>query len=78
MALLCLAQQQAPVHVAEAKVPVPSEPVGPIVPQPPSVPADPVPSPGPVPPGNPSPPSIPEPDPDRTVPIEPPGMPQTI
>ena len=77
MAVLCLAQQQVPVHIAELKVPVPGEPVGPIVPEPPTVPADPVPSPDPGPPGDPVPPSVPEPDPDRDVPIDPPGLPQT-
>jgi hypothetical protein len=77
MAVLCLAQQQAPVHIPELKVPTPGEPVGPIVPEPPTVPADPVPSPDPSPPGDPVPPSVPEPDPDRDVPIDPPGAPQT-
>jgi hypothetical protein len=74
MAVLCLARQQVP----EAKVPVPGEPVGPIVPEPPTVPADPVPSPDPTPPGDPVPPSVPQPDPDRDVPIDPPGAPQTV
>jgi hypothetical protein len=76
MAVLCLALQQAPVHIPELKVPVPGEPVGPIVPEPPTVPSDPVPSPDPTPPGDPVPPSVPEPDPDRDVPIDPPGVPQ--
>ena len=78
MAVLFLAQQQVPVHVTEAKVPVPGEPVGPVVPDAPTVPSDPVPSPDPAPPGDPMPPSVPEPDPDRDVPIEPPGAPQTV
>ncbi len=78
MALLCIAQQQVPVALTEMKVPVPGEPVGPIVPEAPTVPADPVPSPDPSPPGDPVPPSVPEPDPDRDVPIEPPGGPQTV
>jgi hypothetical protein len=34
-------------------------------------------SPDPGPPGDPMPPSFPEPDPDRDVPIDPPGAPQT-
>ena len=62
----------------EMKVPMPSDPVGPIVPEQPSVPADPVPSPDPSPPGEPLPPSVPEPDPDRDVPIDPPDAPQTV
>lgn len=73
MAVLFLTQQQAPVYISEAKVPVPGEPVGPIVPEQPTVPADPVPSPDPAPPGEPMPPSVPEPDPDRDVPIDPPA-----
>jgi len=62
----------------QLKVPMPADPVGPVVPQPPVVPADPVPSPEPAPPGDPVPPSIPQPDPDRDVPIEPPAAPQTV
>jgi hypothetical protein len=60
------------------KVPNPSEPVGPIVPETPSVPSDPVPSPQPSPPGDPMPPSVPGPDPDVDVPIHLPDEPQTI
>ncbi len=78
MAVLCLAQQQVDVPLTDLKVPTPGEPVGPIVPDAPTVPADPVPSPDPSPPGDPIPPSVPEPDPDRDVPIEPPGGPQTV
>jgi hypothetical protein len=78
VAVLCLAQQQVDVPPTQMKVPMPGEPVGPIVPDAPSVPADPVPSPDPSPPGDPMPPSVPQPDPDRDVPIEPPGGPQTV
>ncbi len=75
---MAVAQQQVPVSLTELKVPVPGEPVGPIVPEHPTVPADPVPSPDPTPPGDPVPPSVPEPDPDRDVPIDPPDEPQTV
>jgi hypothetical protein len=68
----------APVAPPQLKVPTPSEPVGPIVPETPSVPADPVPAPDIAPPGDPLPPSVPEPDPYRDVPIEPPEAPQTV
>jgi hypothetical protein len=79
MAVLCLSQQQVPVALSpQLKVPNPGEPIGPIVPDAPTVPSDPVPSPDPTPPGNPIPPSVPEPDPDRDVPIDPPGAPQTV
>jgi len=62
----------------QMKVPMPSDPVGPIVPEPSTVPSDPVPSVDPSPPGSPEPPSVPEPDPDRSVPIDPPDAPQTV
>jgi hypothetical protein len=56
------------------KVPQPSENPTPIVPETPSVPTEPDPVPAPEPVG----PSVPGPDPDRTVPIEPPETPQTV
>jgi hypothetical protein len=56
------------------KVPSPGEQPTPIVPETPSVPAEP----DPVPATDPVPPSVPEPDPDRSVPIEPPDAPQTV
>lgn len=55
------------------KVPQPGEAPTPIVPERPSVPTEPDPFPTPDPVG----PSVPEPDPDRSIPIEPPQAPQT-
>jgi hypothetical protein len=58
----------------DLEVPQPSENPTPIVPETPSVPTEPDPAPAPEPVG----PSVPGPDPDRTVPIEPPEAPQTV
>jgi len=58
----------------DLKVPQPGEAPTPIVPETPSVPTEPDPFPTPDPVG----PSVPEPDPDRSIPIEPPQAPQTV
>lgn len=58
----------------QLKVPAPSEDPTPVVPEPGFVP-DPEPTPQPGPPGDPQPPSVPAPDPERDVPIDPPGAP---
>ncbi len=58
----------------DLKVPQPGEQPTPIVPETPMVPPEPYPGPS----TDPMPPSVPEPDPDRSIPIEPPDQPQTV